>query len=102
RARKWQLNSKFNARTFFFNVDWQFRVISAALLTTGKRIFSLFKSVLLLYFVCVFLRTVLSIAIILVNFYLRLYDCYITEEPKWKLLIMVTVLGHLSFGLFLL
>ena len=39
---------------------------------------------------------------LLVNFHLRLYDCYIAEEPKWGLLIVVTVLGHLNFGLFVL
>src|SRR5699024_11486452 len=37
----------------------------------------------------------------LINFHLRLYDCYMTES-KWGLLIVVTVLGHLNFGLFVL
>src|SRR5699024_5919747 len=39
---------------------------------------------------------------LLVNFHLRLYDYYIEEESKWGLLIVVAVLGHFSFGLFVL
>src|SRR5690625_7872653 len=49
-----------------------------------------------------FLQTVLCMVNLLIIFYLRLYDFYIAEAPKWDQLIVVTIFGHLNFALFVL